>query len=276
MYCRKCGAQMPDGTKFCPKCGASQFSDIPNANQQKSFQNAPRPNYQNNQQPRPVYQQPQQAPTSTEKDNHMIYMLVILVIVLVAAVCIIGTVVYFKMNQSQPSIDSQQQTSSSQAQTDNTASANQSSSDNSGSASSSSSSSSSSMAKPNNRKEAKPKNKKVSKSTIDYDSSAINDPYTGFIFENSDTDKLVESDLYNLTDKELTMARNEIFARHGATFATAAIQDYFSGKDWYYPSDGTVKETQTWASSSFNSVEKYNVNKILNYQNKHNLKWPHD
>ena len=26
MYCRQCGQPVPDGTKFCPECGAKQSS----------------------------------------------------------------------------------------------------------------------------------------------------------------------------------------------------------------------------------------------------------
>ncbi len=28
MYCKKCGEQIPDGSAFCPKCGADQEDDV--------------------------------------------------------------------------------------------------------------------------------------------------------------------------------------------------------------------------------------------------------
>ena len=28
MYCRKCGAALSDGDRFCPKCGAGQAKEI--------------------------------------------------------------------------------------------------------------------------------------------------------------------------------------------------------------------------------------------------------
>jgi RAB protein geranylgeranyltransferase component A len=36
-----------------------------------------------------------------------------------------------------------------------------------------------------------------------------------------------------LSEKDLSLARNEIYARHGASFSTAEIQKYFDKCAWY-------------------------------------------
>ena len=37
---------------------------------------------------------------------------------------------------------------------------------------------------------------------------------------------------------ELRLLRNEIFARHGARFRTAWLQEYFDGQPWYQAGPG--------------------------------------
>ena len=50
MYCKYCGAQLPDGAKFCPKCGGAltPVSEAPEADAPK-----PRPEPQPQPQPQP-------------------------------------------------------------------------------------------------------------------------------------------------------------------------------------------------------------------------------
>ena len=54
MYCINCGKQIPDGSKFCTNCGASQVNNQTPAGNQQQYQQP-----QNFQQP-PPFQQPQQ------------------------------------------------------------------------------------------------------------------------------------------------------------------------------------------------------------------------
>jgi hypothetical protein len=55
----------------------------------------------------------------------------------------------------------------------------------------------------------------------------------GYIFKNSDTVLLTESNVCNLDLRLLTLARNEIYARHGHTFKDKSLQDYFNNRKWY-------------------------------------------
>jgi len=46
---------------------------------------------------------------------------------------------------------------------------------------------------------------------------------------------LTDRDLIGLSDAELRLARNEIFARHGRRFADEELQAYFDSMPWYVP-----------------------------------------
>ena len=54
-----------------------------------------------------------------------------------------------------------------------------------------------------------------------------------YIIEGSDSRYITDSDLRNLTQKELMLARNEIYARHGRAFQNNEIYSYFIQKRWY-------------------------------------------
>lgn len=51
-----------------------------------------------------------------------------------------------------------------------------------------------------------------------------------YILPHSDTKKLTDSDLSELSEKQLELARNEIYARHGRKFKTDYLQEYFNSK----------------------------------------------
>ena len=86
-------------------------------------------------------------------------------------------------------------------------------------------------------------------------------PATGgtYILPDSNSRALSEAELESLSDRELMLARNEIFARHGFIFTTQWIQGYFLTQGWYR---GTTPANQ-FDSSVFNSYERANVDLIL-------------
>ena len=57
----------------------------------------------------------------------------------------------------------------------------------------------------------------------------------GFILPDSDTHLYSTSELEGLSNWELPIARNEIYARHGRTFQNEDLQGYFEAQDWYTP-----------------------------------------
>ncbi|MBR4719327.1 MAG: YARHG domain-containing protein [Lachnospiraceae bacterium] len=57
----------------------------------------------------------------------------------------------------------------------------------------------------------------------------------GYVLADSDTKVLDKSSLKNLSDEDLRLAINEIYARHGRKFKSSELQDYFNDKSWYTP-----------------------------------------
>lgn len=72
------------------------------------------------------------------------------------------------------------------------------------------------------------------------------------IFSYSSNRSLSRSVLQNLTPAELSIARNEIYARHGYPFSSPTLRNYFSQKPYYSP-------VNSKAEPNFNSVEKHNL-----------------
>jgi hypothetical protein len=71
---------------------------------------------------------------------------------------------------------------------------------------------------------------------------------------------LVEEDVENLSRHELSIMRNEIFARHGYCFSKKELRDIFEKHDWYVPYSTSVR-------SKMSEIEKKNVKLIKRYEN---------
>lgn len=69
---------------------------------------------------------------------------------------------------------------------------------------------------------------------------------------NSSLQKFKESDLKNLKKIDLQILRNTIFARHGLTFKTKTIRQFFNQVEWYIPMYSNVDDKLT-------PIEKSNV-----------------
>lgn len=100
----------------------------------------------------------------------------------------------------------------------------------------------------------------VPASTNKTDISNINSP-DYYIFPKSGSEKLLDSDVSKVIKENLTLARNEIYARHGLVFKGEQFNSYFSKKSWYKPnpnfkgSDGELTD-----------VEVYNIQLILKFE----------
>ena len=80
-----------------------------------------------------------------------------------------------------------------------------------------------------------------------------------YIIPDSNERLLNEEDLEELSSKELTYARNEIYARHGRVFNSSELQEYFSSKDWYEPDED-------FDDNDLRGTEKKNAEFIAKYQ----------
>ncbi len=90
--------------------------------------------------------------------------------------------------------------------------------------------------------------------------TAITDDY---VLPDSSSRLYSESELEKLSNYELYIARNEIFARHGRMFNNEDLQAYFGSKDWYHP---TV-EAKDFDESVLNSTEKKNIETMAKIEN---------
>lgn len=80
-----------------------------------------------------------------------------------------------------------------------------------------------------------------------------------YILSGSDSRYIKKSEVRSLSRKEMTLALNEIYARHGRQFNTAEIQEYFNGKSWYH---GTIP-AGSFDENSLTEIERANVNTIV-------------
>lgn len=85
----------------------------------------------------------------------------------------------------------------------------------------------------------------------------------GYILADSSTKALTEQNLEGLTARELTYARNEIFARYGYVFASPELNEYFATKSWY--------EANPSYDGSLSATESANAELIKDYQQTHDL-----
>jgi len=91
-----------------------------------------------------------------------------------------------------------------------------------------------------------------------------------FVFADSDSRLLTNSDLDRLSGAQIRIARNELFARRGRIFEKADMKEYFESQAWY---NGTVPAT-TFDSSRgkyMNSIEIANMDFIVKYEQDHGI-----
>lgn len=85
-----------------------------------------------------------------------------------------------------------------------------------------------------------------------------------YILPGSDSRYLDEADLYDLSDEECRLARNELYARHGRKFDDEGLRTYFESKDWY---SGTI-DPSDFKEEMLNDYEIYNRDLIVEYEKK--------
>ena len=88
-----------------------------------------------------------------------------------------------------------------------------------------------------------------------------------FILPQSSVQYITNADLAGLSEWEIRVARNEIYARHGRIFTSPDLAEYFSQKSWYVPS---IPADQ-FDNSYLNSIEIANLQVITQYEADHNL-----
>ena len=77
-----------------------------------------------------------------------------------------------------------------------------------------------------------------------YTESYSDDEVPGDVFPWSSDAYVEESEAEALTDYELRIAINEIYARHGFTFGKADLKKHFEAQDWYTPTTDDVPDSE--------------------------------
>lgn len=80
-----------------------------------------------------------------------------------------------------------------------------------------------------------------------------------YILSGSDSRYISASEVRVLSKDEMTLALNEIYARHGRMFVTPEIQAYFNSKSWYR---GTIPAA-SFNEGVLSTIERSNVNTIV-------------
>lgn len=280
MFYTKCGNELPVNAKFCTKCGTKVEAFQPGAIQPNPTpQRASVPQQESTQQQTPVRQaspapQPQQKKNEkvtktknsekisnknkneTEKKSGsgaMVYLLIgaaVLIIILIAIIVLL----FIKGNQpakqdditDKPVVTTEQttETEMSTEQTDRK--------DVSGQQEAS-------------EKTSEVINKEDTTGNEDMGTDgAVGEEEAEYILPESASRLLTEADLENLTQEDLRIARNEIYARHGRKFLDEGLQEYFNGKSWY---NGTI-EPDDFKEDMLSEIERTNEDTIVNYETK--------
>lgn len=94
----------------------------------------------------------------------------------------------------------------------------------------------------------------------EYEGEEDDDEYEDedYILPTSDSEYLTRSDVEDLSQEENRLAINEIYARHGYTYTTEDLKEYFEDKSWYH-SDPDINQS-TWNDSMLNNYERENIN----------------
>jgi hypothetical protein len=226
MFCYKCGYKIEDGTNFCRKCGSKNeyASLIPNQKKQV-FEVAAASKEINDKRTSSI-----KLYTKLNKHNRLI----VLGILILSLSIVFGS--YYLLLSESPSTKSK---NSKETSTEN---------------------------KVTTKNDTTDKNSDAKSDVIAQESETDTDKVdsTGlYILPKSGSEKLLNSDLSILTKEDLTLARNEIYARHGFVFKGENFKSYFSKKSWYKPNPN-FKESD----GELDNIELYNIQLISNYENK--------
>ena len=87
-----------------------------------------------------------------------------------------------------------------------------------------------------------------------------------YILPDSSTHAYSRSQLEQMSNHDLFLARNEIYARYGRQFVSQELQDYFGSKSWYHGTVAPNDFNENW----LNDTERHNVETMLSIEQDRN------
>lgn len=94
-------------------------------------------------------------------------------------------------------------------------------------------------------------------------------PNADYLLPDSATREYANDELLKMSDYELFIARNEIYARHGREFQSDELKSYFGAKSWY---KGTTPSA-SFDESVLNEAERANIEHMLEIEQKRGSKY---
>jgi ribosomal protein L40E len=230
MYCSKCGYELADGTSFCRKCGSKIFYNNLISKEKKSPLTLNTTSKEDTTKQNTI-KETKLNEINTKKNNHKGFIALGILVLLLS----IGFGSYYISIKKFPSNNSKHSEATS---TENKVIPN------------------------DNTTNKDPEIKKDVAPTKDSNDISNIDSPTYYIFPESGSEKLLDSDVSKLKKEHLTLARNEIYARHGLIFKTEVFKNYFSKKTWYKPNSNFKG-----SDGELNDVEIYNIQLIKKSEN---------
>lgn len=249
MFCDKCGQEMAPGDKYCPCCGA------------------PNSDYHDIQKPYGGKAKNQEAKNKRLSIGY-IAGVVVLCICIIAGVAFLGVQAFQlkdSLGESKSSKTSVQPKTADSQDTKNTK-----------------------QTETAEEKEEKEEDSKVeiapqpdeADSKIESDSggktiangtengtTAATTTNTDYVLPESNTRYYSQTEIDALSEHDLFIARNEIYARHGRKFDNEELKNYFASKSWYVP-QYAAKEFDDFGDTKFNEYEIFNRNAIVEREKK--------
>ncbi|MCB2298829.1 YARHG domain-containing protein [Clostridium tagluense] len=224
MYCSKCGYKLEDGTNFCRKCGSKNIYNNLIPTEKK-------PSLDFNTSSKEINTKQTNSKIISTKSTKPKVFIILGVLILLLSVGFGSYYISVSKFFSDSSKKSEKTTTKNKiTPTDTT---------------------------PKKDTNIKPA---VSATADKTDISNLNSP-DYYIFPKSASENLIESDVSKLIKENLTLARNEIYARHGFVFKAEQFKSYFEKKSWYKPnpnfqgSDGELTD-----------IEMYNIHLISKFE----------
>lgn len=264
MYCPNCGKEQNESNKFCENCGINLGSKTIDLNKEDTQEiNIPNNYYNNDNQ---YYDNGNYDDYHRQSNKNKPYVFALVACVVIIFLLSGAIITYFVVNNaSKNAVETAMNNASSQS----TASSS-SSTDNSSKSSSDSSNSNKVSNSTNSDQTTADENKTPPAPPASYEPPIIPSYIYGknnYIIPYSDRSYLTSRDISKLSNYELGIARNEIYARHGYIFQLDQFRRYFESQNWYVP------RYTSEADISLNKYEKYNAEIIKAEEDSRGVKW---